>query len=228
MANQVTQEERWRSEDEQLSLEAARIEPTFPMPATQAPTGPTTSNQSYYETRWPVVNRALAMTEQVTNGRAGLIQRLFTYLLIGGTAALVNLGILALFFHYGSAKVLWYWLVANVVAYEVSIMANFIPNDYFTFRHLDGHNRSWWARCLRFHSTSAAGTIATLVMSFAFKTWLGMSALIAEAVAIMLALILNFTMHHLWTYRQIKGDDDSDAVQVDGSLVVSEARGQAR
>jgi putative flippase GtrA len=48
-------------------------------------------------------------------------------------------------------------------------------------------------------------------MSFAFKTWLGMSALVAEAVAILLALVLNFTMHHVWTYRSIKEDDSQSA-----------------
>jgi putative flippase GtrA len=92
-------------------------------------------------------------------------------------------------------------------------MSSFVMNDSITFSHLPGHARSWWARCLRFHSTSAAGTIATLVMSFGFKTWLGMSAIIAEAVAILLALFLNFTMHHVWTYRHIKEDDDHGGAQ---------------
>src|SRR5579859_4305055 len=40
--------------------------------------------KSYYDTRWPLVNQALALTERLTGGRAGLLQRLFTYLLIGG------------------------------------------------------------------------------------------------------------------------------------------------
>jgi putative flippase GtrA len=103
-----------------------------------------------------------------------------------------------------------------------------VLNDRITFSHLPGHARSWGARCLRFHSTSAAGTIATLVMSFAFKTWLGMTALIAEAVAILLALVLNFTMHHLWTYRHLK-DDDSHSGQPGEALALAahEAQGRA-
>src|SRR5690348_1792845 len=131
--------------------------PTLRTPATHPPTAQAASAtsavpaKSYYDTRWPLVNRALALTERMTHGKAGVIQRAVTYLIIGGSAAVVNLTILAIFYHFGSVHVLWYLILANVVAYELSIMANFIPNDYFTFRHLDGHNRSWWARCLRFH-----------------------------------------------------------------------------
>ncbi len=114
------------------------------------------SAQSYHETRWPLVNQALAITEQLTGGRAGTVQRLFTYVMIGGTAAVVNLGAFAIFEHFGSLKVFSiYSAFAYVTAYEVSILANFIPNDYFTFRFLPGHQRSWLARCLRFHTTSS-------------------------------------------------------------------------
>ncbi len=204
MAHQVTEEERWRSsqqEGEQSALEASQVDPTFPVPTDLSEELPAPSQgKSYYDTRWPLVNRALAVTERVTHGRAGLLQRLFTYLLIGGTAALVNLGILALFFHYGSASVVWYWLVANVVAYELSIMANFIPNDYFTFRHLAGHNRSWWARCVRFHITSLSGVAVTFIISAILFHLVGLQALIAQAIALIIATAYNFTVHHLFTY----------------------------
>jgi putative flippase GtrA len=201
MANQVTQEERWRSLDEQAPLEAASMESTFPMPVARQPAS---AGQSYYDTRWPQVNRALALADQVTHGRAGLIQRLASYLVIGGMAAVVNLSVLATFFHYGSANVLWYWLLANAVAYEISIMANFVPNDYFTFRHLAGHERSWLARCLRFHVTSVSGVVVTLVISAILFHLLGLQALVAQAIAIIIATGYNFTVHHLFTYAHKK------------------------
>ena len=156
--------------------------------------------RSYQETRWVLVNQALAYAERVTGGRAGTIQRLFTYLLIGGTAALVNLGVLAIFKHEGSFTNLWYLVLANVVAYEVSILANFIPNDYFTFRFLPGHQRSWFARCLRFHMTSLSGIAVTSILFAIFYHWLGLDALIAQAIALILAVFYNFTVHHLFTY----------------------------
>lgn len=156
--------------------------------------------RSYHETRWPLVNQALEITERVSGGRAGTIQRLFSYLIIGGTAALVNLGVLAIFKHEGSFSVLWYLVLANVVAYEISILANFIPNDYFTFRHLPGHQRSWLARCLRFHVTSLSGILVTSILFAIFFYGLRLDALIAQAIALILAVFYNFTVHHLFTY----------------------------
>ncbi len=156
--------------------------------------------QSYYDTRWPIVNQALALTEELTGGRAGAVQRLFTYVLIGGTAALVNLGVLAIFQSEGSFKVLWYLILANVAAYELSILANFIPNDYFTFRFLPGHQRSWLARCLRFHITSLSGVLVTSALFFVFYHWFGLVALVAQAIALIIAVFYNFTVHHLFTY----------------------------
>ncbi len=157
--------------------------------------------QSYYDTRWPLVNQALAIAERLTGGRAGVFQRLFTYVVIGGTAALVNLGAFAVFEHFGSLKVLsLYSVFAYVSAYELSILANFIPNDYFTFRFLSGHQRSWLARCLRFHITSLSGVLVTFALSWVFFHPLGMRLLVAQALALILAVFYNFTVHHLFTY----------------------------
>jgi putative flippase GtrA len=158
------------------------------------------AGQSYYDTRWPLVNQALALTEQLTGGRAGAVQRLFTYVLIGGTAALVNLGVLAVFQREGSFKVWWYLVLANIAAYELSILANFIPNDYFTFRFLPGHQRSWLARAARFHITSLSGVLVTSALFFVFYHWFGLAALVAQAIALIIAVFYNFTVHHLFTY----------------------------
>ncbi|MGZ3664927.1 MAG: hypothetical protein ACXVDA_10640, partial [Ktedonobacterales bacterium] len=46
---------------------------------------------SYHPTRWPFVNHVLDVVERVTGGRAGWFQRLFSYLFVGGFAAIVNL-----------------------------------------------------------------------------------------------------------------------------------------
>ncbi|HEU0027665.1 MAG TPA: GtrA family protein [Ktedonobacterales bacterium] len=158
------------------------------------------TEQSYYDTRWPLINQALAIAERLTGGRAGMLQRLVTYVLIGGTAALVNLGVLAIFQREGSFKVVWYLIIANVAAYELSILANFIPNDYFTFRFLPGHQRSWLARCLRFHLTSLSGVLVTSILFFLLYHWLGLTALLAQAIALVLAVFYNFTVHHAFTY----------------------------
>jgi len=184
---------------------------------------------SYTPTGIALADNVLARVEQITHGKAGWLQRAFTYVFIGGIAAVINLVVLYLMYNVVKLPIVdsVRWLIAFLIAAEISTFSNFVLNDRFTFSHLSGHARSWWARCLRFHSTSAAGTIATLVMSFGFKTWLGMSALLAEAVAILLALVLNFTMHHVWTYRHIKEDDGHGDAQPGDPLLAQGAQGRA-
>jgi putative flippase GtrA len=198
--------------------------------APAASTAPSDAEISYAPTGIALADRVLARAEQITHGKAGVLQRAFTYVFIGGIAAVINLIMLYLVYNVLALPLAsnLHWLIGFLVAAEVSTMANFVLNDRITFSHLPGHARSWGARCLRFHSTSAAGTIATLVMSFAFKTWLGMTALIAEAVAILLALGLNFTMHHLWTYRHLKDDDGQSGQPREAlALAAQEAQGRA-
>lgn len=204
VADPMTQDERWSLLDEQAQHEATTMESTLRMRATMPPTAGGAVTHSYYDTRWPLINRLLALTDTITRGRAGVLQRLFTYLFIGGTAALVNLGSFAILFHFGSPKnVVYYWF-ATVIAYEVSILANFIPNDYFTFSHLPGHNRSWFARCLRFHITSLSGVVVTILISTSFFHFTGWPFLVCQAIAQIIAVFYNFTVHHLFTYSHKK------------------------
>jgi len=188
-------------ETQKYVIPGKRHEDDITMLETQKYVTPTNRQISYQPTPWSLVNSLLGWVDELTGGKAGVLQRLFTYLLIGGTAALVNLGVLATFFHFGSAKNLPYNLLANAVAYEVSIMANFIPNDYITFRHLEGHSRSWAARCLRFHITSIGGIIVTFTIYSILFGLVGLPALIAQAIALIIAVFFNFTFHHVFTYR---------------------------
>ncbi|QBD78426.1 GtrA family protein [Ktedonosporobacter rubrisoli] len=162
--------------------------------------------RSYRPTPWIIVNRLLDIADDVTGGRADWCQRFITYLFIGGFAALVNLAVFYLVFYCIPLPVsnVTHNLIAYVLACEISIMANFVPNDYFTFRHLSGHDRSWQSRCLRYHITSIGGSVLTLLIQFGF-TYLGhVPAIVSQAGALILVLIYNFSFHHLFTYRQVK------------------------
>lgn len=161
---------------------------------------------SYHLTRWPIVNRALDITDQLTGGRAGWVQRAFSYLFFGGCAAIVNLVVFYIMLDRIALPVSAHAhnIIAYIVAAEISILANFIPNDYFTFRFLPGHSRSWGARCLRFHITTVGGVIITFVIEYALTSLTPVPAILAEAIGIIIALIYNFTVHHLFTYGDVK------------------------
>jgi putative flippase GtrA len=159
----------------------------------------------YVRTGIALIDNLFAWIDRVTNGKGGVVQRLSTYLIIGGWAAVVNLSFLFLF--YSVIKMPFsdsvHYFVAFAIASEISIFANFIPNDRITFSRLPGHARSWVARCLRYHATTIVGTLITLAISAALKLGLGMFWLWAQSIAIIIALIFNFSVHHLWTYRRV-------------------------
>jgi putative flippase GtrA len=161
---------------------------------------------SYYMTRWAPLNRALAEVEERTNGRAGLIQRFSTFLIVGGIAALVNLTVFAIGLRLLAAlspsmNAYLQNLLAYLAAAETSILANFVLNDPITFSRLPGHDRPWLVRCLRFHVTTILGVLITFAVENVAHFAVGIPALFAEATGIIIALFFNFTVHHLFTYR---------------------------
>lgn len=161
---------------------------------------------SYRPTPWRLVNQILDIVDSITHGKAGLFQRFFTFVCIGGFAALFNLAVFATVM-YAIPLPISEWLhniVASVFAAELSIMANFIPNDYFTFRGLAGHERSWYARCLRFHVTSIGGSVLTFFIQAGFRYIGHTPALVGQAAALLITLFYNFAFHHLFTYRHVK------------------------
>jgi len=167
---------------------------------------PIVNIHTYRPTRWPLVNQILDIVDSITHGRAGQFQRLFSFVFIGGVASLVNLGVFAIVMGLKMPPAIGdtaHYAIAFLCASEISILANFIPNDYFTFRFLPGHKRSWSARCLRYHMTAASGTLLTYLISFALSQGAHVHYLLAQAISILIVLFYNFTAHHFFTYRRL-------------------------
>lgn len=159
---------------------------------------------SYHPTGVRLVDRSLDLADRLTGGRAEWIQRLFSYLFVGGIAAIINLITLQLTLNLLAKAAFPYeihYAIAFAVATEISILANFIPNDRITFSHLPGHSRSWIQRCARFHLTTTGGIIVTLAVSSLLHLVFKVPALPSQAVALIVATAFNFTFHHLFTYR---------------------------
>jgi putative flippase GtrA len=202
---------------------------------------PTKSRPSYTPTSWVIVNRALDIADQVTNGRADWVQRFFSYSFIGGIAALVNLLVFSMLaypyitkpandvVHILIARLITsinhstgmsvgdivHTLIAQLIAFEISLMVNFIPNDYFTFRHLAGHSRSWGARLLRYHITSITGFCLTSSIEYLLSHGVHLIPFFSQAIALILVFIYNFTFHHIFTYRHISHKSKQTVIGVD-------------
>jgi putative flippase GtrA len=168
---------------------------------------PANSLPSYQPYSWGLLNQILDIVDQKTNGRAGWIQRFVSYLFFGGLAALVNLAVFYVMFYHAFARMNSMMLrdtLSYIVAAELSILANFIPNDHFTFNKLPGASRPWIQRCLRFHLTAGVGTGLTFLIQFVLSTLVHTEPVFAEAIATLIVLIYNFSFHHIFTYRHVK------------------------
>jgi putative flippase GtrA len=189
----------------EMSVNAAQLDPTRDSDGKPSAARPRAAHTSYHLSRWRPANRLLAIADVITLGHADWVQRLATYLVFGGTSALVNLVVfmLILRLRVPTSDVI-HNLIAYLVAAEASIMVNFLLNDAVTFRHLPGHNRQWPVRCARFHATCIVGTVFAYVVQLALHFAFGMPALVAEALAIALLTAFNFASHHIFTYRRQK------------------------
>ena len=171
--------------------------------------------------------RILAFVDRVSGGRADWVVRFVSYAIVGGTAAVVNLICFSLLYYrspiyFGSdatAQSLRY-IVVFAIAAEISTLTNFTINDRVTFSKLPGHARSWIVRCLRFHLTTVVGTLLTFVISFTLAR-LGLAALLAQMTAIGIAFLVNFTLHHVFTYSRLHGHRPLDIDWQGGTLSAS-------
>ena len=156
---------------------------------------------SYSIWRWLFIKRWLIGGVHLMQG--GWVGRLFSFLCIGGFAALINVLCFSIVYYRMERLFNGFlaYMLAFLVATEVSIFANFIPNDRITFRYLSGQIRSWGTRCLRFHLTSIGGTGLTFGLSFSLFHLLHVPPLLAQAAALLIATAFNFVFHHLFTYR---------------------------
>lgn len=155
------------------------------------------------------LQRLLAVVDRVSGGRADWVVRFFSYAIVGGTAAVVNLVCFSLLYYKapidfgpGPFAQTMHYIVVFAIAAEISTLTNFVINDRVTFSRLSGHARPWIVRCLRFHLTTLVGTLVTFIISLSLAR-LGVPAVLAQTTAIGIAFLVNFTLHHVFTYRHL-------------------------
>jgi putative flippase GtrA len=150
-----------------------------------------------------------ARLDRMSHGQAAKIAPLLSFLIVGGTASIVNLAIVFLCdlidrTHHND---LTRHIIYSALATEISLLYNFALNDRFTFRSLVDRRRRWWQRCLRFHIPASVGFIMTLGLSslfFTMTTNVPYHSILSQALAILIVTAVNFLMHRFWTYRPVK------------------------
>lgn len=153
-----------------------------------------------------------ATTDWLTDNRL----RLLKFAGVGLSGTFVNLGIFWLAYHVVFAPVFGgdlRFVAANAAGFVVSVFTNFLLNDWWTWGdRRKGGPGHWFSRLAKFYVTASGAGAVQL-----FTAWLSL-ALVWTPLSLHLAgfelaptlgvltgigcgMIINFTVSHLWAFR---------------------------
>lgn len=119
--------------------------------------------------------------------RTGEINKLVKYSIVGISGIVVNTFVL--FFFTDILKI--FYLLSSAIAYETSILTNFIINDRWTFKSVN--NRSNFStRALYFNYAMITGAIIGMLLLYIFTSLLSINYLISNIISIVIVFIWRY------------------------------------
>ena len=118
------------------------------------------------------------------------------FLIVGASGVVVNLGFFSLFLAVGMSK-----YIASPIAIELSIISNFMLNNYWTFRWRKTSDRVR-VKGLKFNVVSFVA-LGVSYSSFLFLTWFYPDEMpqIHQLIAIVPATLVNYFLNSYWTFK---------------------------
>ena len=114
------------------------------------------------------------------------------FLVVGAAATVLQYGLLIILVEATALPE----VAASALAFAFSAVANYLANYYFTFQ--SGNN----------HRQSASRFALVALISLGINTWVFWGGLqflphylLAQIIATGVTMVVNFTLHRLWTFR---------------------------
>jgi len=126
----------------------------------------------------------------------GEIFRVLRYLLVGIMGILICTAVLWLF-----TDVLGlFYMVSAIIAYEVSIISNFLMNDVWSFGDLVGGKGGRFYRLLKYNITRVGGILLSLFVLFVLTSVFNIYYLLSNVIAIVVGFMYGYTtcLHIVW------------------------------
>ncbi|MBU4466189.1 MAG: glycosyltransferase family 2 protein [Actinobacteria bacterium] len=147
--------------------------------------------------------QGLHFLTQLTGLRFG---KMSLFAIIGGLGAIANLAIMYGFTHTGMN-----YLVAAVIAAEITILANFFAQERFVFHDMKGEANGTWSRFLKsFAFNNAEAVIRIPAIALLVNTW-HISSVIAAGMTLVVAFFVRFLFHSLVVYAPRRVGEPSRA-----------------
>lgn len=120
----------------------------------------------------------------------------YKFAIVGVSGVLVNLGVVWVL----SYMLLMQHFIASVVGIETSLINNFVWNDLWTFKRRRFGKR--WLRLLKYHGSTAVGTLAQYVVSQITYYALLRESLTSQALGILVGFIANYLISKKYVWAQ--------------------------
>jgi len=134
--------------------------------------------------------------------------RMSRFAIIGGMGAVANIAIVWLLTTLGAP-----WLLAAVVAAEVTIVGNFLLQERFVFRDLRHEGKGVWARFGQSFTFNNVETVVRLPLVALLVETMHVAAVLATAITLVVAFVVRFTFHSRIVYRPRASSRREDLVE---------------
>lgn len=125
--------------------------------------------------------------------------RIIKFLSVGLSGVIVNLGSLYILKEFLKLN----YLVAGVIAIELSIINNFILNSFWTWKdRLIPSLKIFLLRFIKFNiSTGLSIMIINSGLLWILTEYFGIYYIISQSIGIIAGTIINFLLYHFWVFK---------------------------
>ncbi len=131
------------------------------------------------------------MKQFIKFGMVGVTNTVLSYLLNIGTLYLLR-----------NQNLAYDYVIANVVAFAISVLWSFYWNNRLVFDTKKGKNEILRALCKTYISYSVTGIFLNNIFSFLWIDVLGFSKLIAPVLNIVFNVPINFLLNKYWAFKK--------------------------
>jgi dolichol-phosphate mannosyltransferase len=120
------------------------------------------------------------------------------FILVGLSGVFVNLGFYLLF----ERKIGLSFALACLLAIELSILSNFLPNNAWTFRSRRT-GFSWRTRLLRFHAVAGLAGVADYCTFLTLVSGFHVSDVLTGLAGLLVGVFINYLINSVWTWHEL-------------------------
>jgi len=131
------------------------------------------------------------------------VSRFVKFGIVGGSGTVVNLGV-----QYLLTLIGLHYILAGVIATEISIINNFLLNNFWTWRDNPAKTkRSFLGRLLKYNSSMIITGLMQNVLMVFFTEVFKINNLISKFIAIVIITLVNYIIHYFWTFKKEQDEE---------------------